>query len=87
MRYIQIKIHASRQGIEAVAPILLPYGVTGYSVDDPADFEDILGNDNPYEWDYIDGQLVDGSLGQETLDKAAAGSARSEEHTSELQSR
>ena len=59
MRYIQIKIHASRQGIEAAAPILLAYGADGYSVDDPADFEDILDKKESYEWDYIDEDLLD----------------------------
>ena len=59
MRYIQIKIHASRQGIEAAAPILLAYGADGYSVDDPADFEDILDKKEDYEWDYIDEDLLD----------------------------
>ena len=66
MRYIQIKIHASRQGIEAAAPILLAYGVDGFSVDDPADFEDILDKKEDYEWDYVDQDLLD-----EHMDKRA----------------
>ena len=66
MRYIQIKIHASRQGIEAATPILLSYGVDGYSVDDPADFEGILDKKNSYDWDYVDQKLLD-----EHMDKRA----------------
>ena len=64
MRYIQLKIHASRQGIEAVAPILFSYGVTGYSVDDPADFEGILDKKEEYEWDYVDQGLLDEHMGK-----------------------
>ncbi len=64
MRYIQIKIHASRQGIEAAAPILLSYGVDGYSVDDPADFEGILDKKNSYDWDYVDQKLLDEHMGK-----------------------
>jgi hypothetical protein len=37
VRYIQIKLHASRQGIEAAMPIFLESGADGVSVDDPAD--------------------------------------------------
>jgi len=66
VRYIQIKIHASRQGIEAATPILLSYGVDGYSVDDPADFEGILDKKNSYDWDYVDQKLLD-----EHMDKRA----------------
>ena len=58
MRYIQLKIHATRQGIEAVLPLLMSYGVEGISVDDPADVEDILEKKNPYDWDYIDESLM-----------------------------
>ena len=61
MRYIQIKIHASRQGIEAVAPVLLAYGVNGYSVDDPEDFRSILDKKEPYEWDYVEDELLEQS--------------------------
>ena len=65
MRYIQIKIHASRQGIEAVAPVLLAYGVNGYSVDDPEDFRSILDKKEPYEWDYVEDELLEQSRSME----------------------
>ena len=58
MKYIQLKIHATRQGIEAVLPLLMNYGVEGISVDDPADLADIMDKKNPYEWDYIDGDVA-----------------------------
>ena len=58
MRYIQLNIHATRQGLEAVMPILLGYGIDGVSVDDPSDVDDILDKKEPYEWDYIDDELA-----------------------------
>jgi len=57
MKYIELKIHASRQGIEAVLPLLMGYGVESVSVDDPADLDTIMDKENPYEWDYIDESL------------------------------
>ena len=57
MKYIELKIHASRQGIEAVLPLLMGYGIESVSVDDPADLDTIKDKENPYEWDYIDESL------------------------------
>ena len=54
MRYIQLTIHATRQGIEAVLPLLMSYGIDSISVDDPADFETIMEKKNAYDWDYVD---------------------------------
>ncbi len=54
MRYIELKIHASHQGVEAVTEMLMRNGITGISVDDPADLQDILDKKNEYGWDYID---------------------------------
>ena len=54
MKYIELKVHASRQGIEAVTELFLENGIDQVSIDDPADFEDILNKDHEYDWDYID---------------------------------
>ena len=58
MRYIQIKLHASRQGIEAAMPIFLESGADGVSVDDPADVSDIMDKKHSYDWDFIDESLM-----------------------------
>ncbi len=58
MRYIQIKLHASRQGIEAAMPIFLECGADGVSVDDPADVSDIMDKKHSYDWDFIDESLM-----------------------------
>lgn len=57
MKYIELKIHASRQGVEAVSELLMRNGITAISVDDPADLEDILQKKNEYGWDYIDDEV------------------------------
>ena len=54
MKYIELKIHASRQGVEMVSELLMRNGITSVSVDDPADLQDILDKKNEYGWDYID---------------------------------
>lgn len=58
MKYIQLKIHASSQGIEAVLPLLMGYGASSVSVDDPADLTGIMDKQNPYDWDFIDEDLM-----------------------------
>ena len=62
MRYIQIKLHASRQGIEAAMPIFLESGADGVSVDDPADVSEIMDKKHSYDWDFIDESLMQRSL-------------------------
>lgn len=57
MRYIQLKIYTSRQGVEMVSQVLLNNGIDQISVDDPADMDDILNKKNEYDWDYFDDSL------------------------------
>lgn len=57
MKYIEFKVHASRQGIEQITAMYMKHGITDVSIDDPADMEDILNNKNEYGWDYIDDEL------------------------------
>ena len=46
MKYIEFKVHASRQGIEQVTAMYLRMGIDQVSIDDPADMEDILNKKN-----------------------------------------
>ena len=59
MKYIELKVHASRQGVEAVTELLLRNGISSVSVEDPADLDDILEKKNEYGWDYIDDSVKD----------------------------
>lgn len=58
MKYIELKIHASREGIEAVTQILLSHGIDTVSVNDPADLEDIMNKEHEYDWDYVDESVM-----------------------------
>lgn len=62
MRYIELKIHASSQGVEMVSELLMRNGITGISVEDPADLQDILNKKNEYGWDYIDDEVKEPKL-------------------------
>ena len=59
MKYLEIVIHTSREGLEPIEAMLMELGITDMVVNDPADLEDILKKEKGYEWDYID----DGVLG------------------------
>ena len=57
MKYIELKIHASRQGIEQITAMLLQRGIDQVSINDPEDVEDILNKKHEYGWDYIEDEL------------------------------
>lgn len=57
MKYIELRIYATRQGIELITAMLISKGIDGIMVDDPDDMEDILNKKNEYGWDYIDDEL------------------------------
>ena len=59
MKYIELKVHASRQGIEQLTELFMERGIDSISIDDPADMEDILDKKNEYDWDYVDEGLRD----------------------------
>lgn len=63
MKYIEFKVHASRQGIEEVTALYLQMGYDQMCINDPADMEDILNKKHEYDWDYIDDGL------KESLDR------------------
>ena len=53
MKYIEFRVHASRQGIEQVTALFMMKGITELSINDPADMDDILNKKHEYDWDYI----------------------------------
>ena len=57
MKYIEFRVHASRQGIEQLTEVFMSRGIDSVSINDPADMEDILNKKNGYEWDYVDDEL------------------------------
>lgn len=59
MKYIEVKIYTSHQGIEPLTAMLMKKGITGVVVNDPADAEVLLDKKQEYEWDYIDKSLLE----------------------------
>ena len=59
MKYIEVKIYTSHQGIEPLTAMLMKKGITGAVVKDPADIGSILDKEKEYEWDYIDESLLE----------------------------
>lgn len=59
MKFIELKIYTSHQGIEALTAMLMKKGITGAVVNDPAEAENLLAKKKEYEWDYIDKSLLE----------------------------
>ena len=57
MSYTELKIHASKTGIEAVTKLLLDFGVDQVAIDDPSDLDAIMNKEHEYDWDYVDDNL------------------------------
>lgn len=59
MKFIEVKIYTSHEGIEPLTAMLLQKGITEITVDDPADVDELMEHKKEYEWDYIDQSLLD----------------------------
>ena len=59
MKFIEVKIYTSHQGIEPLTAMLMRKGITSVAVNDPADAESLLDKKKEYEWDYIDKSLLE----------------------------
>ena len=57
MYWIEAVIHTTNKGIEPVAGRLLMNGITGYAVEDSADFEEFLKGEGVY-FDYVEDELL-----------------------------
>lgn len=55
--FIQIDIYTSSQAIDGITGALSEYGITGFIIQDSADFEDFLADKNS-NWDYVDDELM-----------------------------
>ena len=55
--FIQIDIYTSSQAIDGITGALTDYGITGFIIQDSADFESFLEDKNA-NWDYVDDELM-----------------------------
>lgn len=56
-RFIQVEIYTSSDAIDGITGALVEYGITGFIIQDSADFEDFLADKNA-NWDYVDDSLM-----------------------------
>lgn len=59
MRYHEVKIETTQEGIDPLTYILTDIGIAGFTVEDARDFQDLLNKKNSYDWDYIDEGLME----------------------------
>ena len=57
MRYIEFKITADKEVLEAAEAVLLEHGFDSMQIDDPSDVRDILDHKDLYKYDYINEEL------------------------------
>lgn len=55
--FTKIDIYTSSQAIDGITGALAEYGITGFIIQDSADFEDFLADKNA-NWDYVDDELM-----------------------------
>lgn len=56
MEWLKVTIYTSSEGIEPLTGVLYQIGVTGFEIEDEADFYSFLENNQQY-WDYVDEEL------------------------------
>lgn len=59
MKYVQIDIDLTHEGIEPAVTKLLELGITDTVVQDPQDVDELINKENDYEWDYIDDSVLE----------------------------
>jgi len=55
--YVKATIHTTTQGAEALTAVLPVLGISGHSVEDPADLDFIIASKDVLSWDYVDCSL------------------------------
>jgi ribosomal protein L11 methyltransferase len=59
MNYIEVKIFTTTHGIDQVTGLLLDLEIEAFIVEDAHDFETFLSDKKPFDWDYVDDQLME----------------------------
>ena len=57
MEWIKVTIFTTSNGIEPLTGRLMNIGITGFEIEDEADFNDFLDNNKQY-WDYVDEKVI-----------------------------
>lgn len=58
MKYIEVTIRTEENNIDPLTCILMDMGIAGLVVSDPEDVREFLSKKNPYDWDYVDPEVL-----------------------------
>ena len=59
MRYLELVIHTTEEGLEPLEAQLMSMGYTDVVVNDPRDFGDLMNKKHEYDWDYLSDEVMD----------------------------
>lgn len=59
MKYQEVKIYTTKEGIDPLTCILMDMGIAGFVIEDAEDFAEFLEKKNSYDWDYVDEGLME----------------------------
>ncbi len=58
MKYLELVIHTTREGLEPIEARLMAMGLTDMVVNDPGDLADLMNKKHDYDWDYIGDEVM-----------------------------
>ena len=59
MKYLELVIHTTKEGLEPVEACLMEIGITDMVVNDPGDLDDLMNKKHDYDWDYIGDEVME----------------------------
>lgn len=59
MKYLELVIHTTTDGLEPLETALMEMGLTDMVVNDPRDLQDLMNKKHDYDWDYIGDEVMD----------------------------
>lgn len=57
MKWLEVSLYTTTEGVEPLCGMLYEYGITGVEIDDKNDFAEFIETNTPY-WDYVDEELM-----------------------------
>ena len=58
MKYLELVIHTTTDGLEPLETALMEMGLTDMVVNDPRDLQDLMNKKHDYDWDYIGDEVM-----------------------------
>ena len=58
MKYLELVIHTTEEGLEPIEAELMSMGYVDMVVNDPRDFQDLMNKKHDYDWDYLSDEVM-----------------------------